>query len=169
MLLTITTTARPATDLGFLLHKHPVRGEAHGLARGAVVCRDEEVARRRFGITGEGAACCYTRTGRRFFSDAALESAFLARVREACGSAALWDRLETDWVCLDAEILPWSVKAQELLRGQYATVGAAATAALGDAHASRRWSGSCAANRCDVHECVFGVLALESEPVDPRL
>ena len=25
MLLTITTTAHPATDLGFLLHKHPAR------------------------------------------------------------------------------------------------------------------------------------------------
>ena len=25
MLLTITTTAQPATDLGFLLHKHPGR------------------------------------------------------------------------------------------------------------------------------------------------
>ncbi|WP_433431216.1 3' terminal RNA ribose 2'-O-methyltransferase Hen1 [Nonomuraea sp. CA-141351] len=37
MLLTITTTARPATDLGFLLHKHPERvqefGQSFGTAR----------------------------------------------------------------------------------------------------------------------------------------
>jgi hypothetical protein len=36
--------------------------------------------------------------------------------------------------------------------------------------ASRRSSASCAANRCTASkECVFAVLALESEPVDPRL
>ena len=36
--------------------------------------------------------------------------------------------------------------------------------------ASRGWSGSSAREPLRrVHECVFGVLALESEPVDPRL
>ena len=36
--------------------------------------------------------------------------------------------------------------------------------------ASRRWSASSAREPLRrVHECVFGVLALESEPVDPRL
>ncbi|GII76428.1 hypothetical protein Sru01_14100 [Sphaerisporangium rufum] len=37
MLLTISTTTRPATDLGFLLHKHPDRvqefGQSFGTAR----------------------------------------------------------------------------------------------------------------------------------------
>ena len=97
-----------------------------------IVCRDEDVARRRFGVAAEGAGVCYTRTGRRFFSDAALESGFLERVREACGAARLWDKLETDWVCLDAELMPWSVKAQDLLRAEYAAVGAAAGAALAE-------------------------------------
>jgi protein phosphatase len=97
-----------------------------------IVCRDEEVARRRFGVEGEGAGICYTRTGRRFFADAALEAAFLDRVRESCGAARLWDKLETDWVCLDAELMPWSVKAQELLRSEYAAVGASAGAALAE-------------------------------------
>jgi len=36
----------------------------------------------------------------------------------------------TDWVCLDAELMPWSVKAEELLRQQYAAVGAAARVGL---------------------------------------
>ena len=35
MLLTITTTHRPATDLGFLLHKHPARAQRFGLPFGA--------------------------------------------------------------------------------------------------------------------------------------
>ena len=34
MLLTITTTHRPATDLGYLLHKHPERFQSHDLAFG---------------------------------------------------------------------------------------------------------------------------------------
>ena len=37
--------------------------------------------------------------------------------------AGLWDELETDWLCLDAELMPWSVKAQALLGQQYAAVG----------------------------------------------
>jgi len=44
--------------------------------------------------------------------------------------AGVWDNLKTDWVCLDCELMPWSAKAQELLRLQYAPTGAAATTAL---------------------------------------
>ncbi len=42
----------------------------------------------------------------------------------------IWEDLKTDWVCLDCELMPWSAKAQELLRRQYAPTGAAARAAL---------------------------------------
>ena len=34
MLLTVTTTHSPATDLGFLLHKHPDRVQAFGQSSG---------------------------------------------------------------------------------------------------------------------------------------
>ena len=44
--------------------------------------------------------------------------------------SGLWSELETDWLVLDCELLPWSAKAEELLRRQYASVGAAATNAL---------------------------------------
>ena len=49
----------------------------------------------------------------------------------AISAAGLWDELETDWLVLDCELLPWSAKAEELLRGQYAAVGAAATCNTG--------------------------------------
>lgn len=98
-----------------------------------VVCREDEVARRRFGFPDGSAGTCYTRTGRAFFPDRALERALLLRVRAAIGSAGLWDRFETEWVCLDAELMPWSAKARELVRSQYAAVGAAARAALPEA------------------------------------
>src|SRR5207248_8297888 len=38
-----------------------------------------------------------------------------------------------DWACLDCELMPWSAKAQSLLLQQYAPVGAASRAALGEA------------------------------------
>jgi protein phosphatase len=97
-----------------------------------IVCRGEGVARRRFGVLG-GDGICYTRTGRRFFDDAALEAEVLTRVRNVCERAGLWEQFSTDWLCLDAELMPWSVKAQSLLLQQYAAVGAASRAALDSA------------------------------------
>ncbi|GAB3241224.1 polynucleotide kinase-phosphatase [Hymenobacter seoulensis] len=95
-----------------------------------VLAKDEDAARRRFGVVGEGPGKCYTRTGRNFFNDPALEAAFLTRLQEALTTAGFWDKFSTDWLCLDAELLPWSAKAQELIKNQYAAVAAAATAAL---------------------------------------
>ena len=92
-----------------------------------IVCRDVEAARRRFGTRDERAGIVYTRTGRPFFRDEQVESAFLDRTRRALDSAGFWEQFETDWVCLDTELLPWSAKAEELLRSQYAAVGSAAT------------------------------------------
>nr|WP_262489956.1 polynucleotide kinase-phosphatase [Hymenobacter sp. AT01-02] len=98
-----------------------------------VLARDEEAARRRFGVVGEGPGRCYTRTGRNFFTDATLELAFLTRLQNALTTAGFWEKFHTDWLCLDAELLPWSAKAQELVKNQYAAVAAAATAALPEA------------------------------------
>jgi protein phosphatase len=98
-----------------------------------IVCRDRDAARRRFGVAEDEAGTCYTRTGRRFFADAALEREFLNRIRNAVDKAGLWDELKTDWLCLDCELMPWSAKAQDLLRHQYAPAGAAAKAALSQA------------------------------------
>ncbi|RKI16617.1 polynucleotide kinase-phosphatase [Corallococcus sp. AB030] len=97
-----------------------------------VIARDADAARRRFGVTSGETGVCYTRTGRRFFTDEAMEAAFLARVRTALDASGFWEELKTDWACLDCELMPWSLKAQELLRDPYAAVGAASRAALTD-------------------------------------
>jgi protein phosphatase len=101
-----------------------------------IVCRDENASRRRFGVVGEGVGICYTRTGRRFFDDSKIEKEFLERIGGAISASGFWDQFQTDWICLDAELMPWSAKAQELLRRQYAAVGAAAQASLVEAVAS---------------------------------
>jgi protein phosphatase len=111
--------------------------EKHMGSRAVVVlCRSEDVAATRFGIRGEGRGVIYTRTGRRFFEGDGIEQALLERLDRAMHSAGLWDELATDWIALDCELLPWSAKAGDLLRKQYAPTGSAGTAAL---RASRTW------------------------------
>ena len=115
-----------------------------------VLCRDETSARKRFGIIGNGTiqptfdgdkspevkliepsiGVCYTRTGRPFFNDPEMEGALLQRLHTAFDEIKFWETHETDWVCLDAELMPWSAKAQELIKEQYAPVGVAGRVAL---------------------------------------
>ncbi|MCZ9336465.1 polynucleotide kinase-phosphatase, partial [Streptomyces sp. TRM76130] len=85
----------------------------------ALVCRDAAAARARFGAESPTGSL-YTRTGRPFFDDASVTEEILGRLRAAIGAAGLWDELSTDWMLLDAELMPWSLKASGLLRTQYA-------------------------------------------------
>ena len=99
----------------------------------AIVCRNETAAQKRFGIFDEGSGICYTRTGRRFFNQPELETQMISRLQAALEAVGFWEEFNTDWVCLDCELMPWSTKAQELLQRQYAAVGAASQAALSEA------------------------------------
>jgi protein phosphatase len=104
--------------------------EKHMGSRAVVVIgRDREAIARRFGVDSDAAGAIYTRTGRPFFTDNAAESVVLDKARQAIGAAGLWQELDTDWLVLDCELLPWSAKAGELIRRQYASVGAAAAKA----------------------------------------
>ncbi len=95
-----------------------------------VVAKDVDAARARFGTEDGKQGVVYTRTGRPFFTNEAEEVAVIARVATAMDAAGLWADLATDWVLLDAELMPWSAKAQDLLRKQYLpTVAAARTSA----------------------------------------
>ncbi len=91
-----------------------------------VICRDADVARSRFGVASGESGCIYTRTGRQFFAGADENREAVARTAKALDAAGLFRELETDWLCLDAEIMPWSAKAQSLIEQQYGPVGAAA-------------------------------------------
>ena len=107
--------------------------EKHMGSRAIVLaCRDDPPsgdAARRFGATGDQPGAVYTRTGRPFFA-ADRTAELLGVVRAAVAAAGLWEELGTSWLLLDCELMPWSVKAEQLLRQQYAAVGAAARATL---------------------------------------
>ncbi|MEU4197646.1 polynucleotide kinase-phosphatase [Kribbella sp. NPDC026611] len=105
--------------------------EKHMGSRAVVLLtRDDDVAEKRFGLAGRGSI--HTRTGRSFF-DAALTDELLARLRSVVETAGIFAELNTSWLLLDAELLPWSAKAGDLLRNQYAAVGAAARTSLPEA------------------------------------
>ena len=66
-----------------------------------------------------------------------------------CGSGPvaatpLFAELDTDWLLFDTDIMPWNAKPPA-------------------------WSLGAREPLWRIHECVFAVPALESDPVDPRL
>jgi protein phosphatase len=103
--------------------------EKHMGSRAVIaLCRTADAAKARFGATGEETGAIWTRTGRPFFNNRATTEGLLARLRSAVDNAALWEELDTDWLLLDAEIMPWSAKAGSLIESQYAPVAASSHA-----------------------------------------
>ncbi|MCY1143839.1 polynucleotide kinase-phosphatase [Actinoplanes sp. Pm04-4] len=114
---------------GYLEHPATAFDDLRGAGVERVVCEEKHMGSRavvRVSRSGAGDAI-WTRTGRPFFGPA-LDEQLLARVRAA--AAGVFDELESDWLLLDAELLPWSAKAAGLIRDRYAGVGAAGRAAL---------------------------------------
>ncbi|WP_440900971.1 polynucleotide kinase-phosphatase [Actinosynnema sp.] len=121
---------------GLLEHPDEAFAEYRGWGVRQVVCEEKHMGsravvlvRRDVGNTGD-LGVVHTRTGRPFF-DGDLERRVLERVRDAVAAAGLWAELDTDWLLLDCELMPWNAKAGGLIRQQYASVGAAASGSLG--------------------------------------
>ncbi|HEY1622512.1 MAG TPA: polynucleotide kinase-phosphatase [Streptosporangiaceae bacterium] len=119
-----------AADGDLLEHPSAAFDSYRGDGVAAVLCEEKHMGSRAvLSVRRSGGGAVWTRTGRSFF-DAGLTSSLMSRARDAIETAGLFDELGTSWLLLDAEILPWSVKAGQLLRDQYAAVGAAARSAL---------------------------------------
>ena len=87
------------------------------------LCRNAETAEKRFSVTDGSRGIIYTRTGKRFFNDSETEKAILDHLDAVLTQTAFWEDFQTDWVCLDTELMPWSDKAQGLILTQYAPAG----------------------------------------------
>ena len=70
-----------------------------------------------------------------------MRDAVLERAAAALDRSGVYEELQTDWVLLDCEIMPWSLKAEGLIRGQYARSGAAARIGLALAENAVRRAG----------------------------
>ncbi|GIF08044.1 polynucleotide kinase-phosphatase [Actinoplanes siamensis] len=118
-----------STVEGFLEHPSSAFADLREAGVDRVVCEEKHMGSRavvRISASGAGDAI-WTRTGRPFFGPE-LDQPLLARVRTAIGP--ILAELETEWLLLDAELLPWSAKAGSLIRDHYAGVGAAGRTAL---------------------------------------
>ncbi|MDR1188841.1 MAG: polynucleotide kinase-phosphatase [Bifidobacteriaceae bacterium] len=118
--------------------EHPMEAFSHyaGLGVDQVICEEKHMGSRAVvgleRVDGAGPGIIHTRTGRPFF-DPAVEADLLGRLRLAAAEAGLWDELGADWLLIDAELLPWSLKAEGLIRDQYRPAGASAAAMFGAA------------------------------------
>lgn len=114
-----------------------VAQEKHMGSRAVVVlARSVKAAQARFGVGDGKQGVVYTRRGRAFFNNDSLEQELIFHLAKAIERAGLWEELQTDWLCLDCELMPWSFKAIDLLRSQYAAVGCSAQVALAEAISS---------------------------------
>lgn len=91
-----------------------------------IVCKNNEVVKKRFNIKNDNdrIGIIYSRTGRKMFDDE-TEFVILDRLNEVLIRSNFYNDFNTDWVILDTELMPWSAKAQGLLRTQYAPTGRA--------------------------------------------
>ena len=102
--------------------------EKHMGSRAVIaLCKTADAAKARY-VAGDETGAIWTRTGRHFFNDRVMTEGLLARLRSAVDSVGLWAELDTDWLLLDAEIMPWSAKAGSLIESQYAPVAASSRA-----------------------------------------
>ena len=141
LLTYLPPTMSPATasrEPGFLEHPREAFEYFRDAGVTRVICEEKHMGSRavlllardprRFAAPRGWRGTVHTRTGRAFFS-ADDEARFVERAHAAVASAGLWKDLDADWLVLDGEALPWSYKAEPLIKDLYASVGAAGAAA----------------------------------------
>lgn len=143
--------------------RHVVCEKKHMGSRAVIVlCRTPDAAKARFGIDDGTRGIIYTRTGRRFFEDLQTEQILLDRLDAVLTKTRFWEDFETDWVCIDAELMPWSEKAQGLIRSQYAPTGNAGMNSLTEAVETLK-------RACERKNIAFDVSEITSgQNVDPQ-
>ncbi|WP_342511789.1 polynucleotide kinase-phosphatase [Sporosarcina sp. FSL K6-1522] len=87
----------------------------------AVLLLFKDVSSAKRAVGSETLGVIYTRTGRRFF-DLSIEKDIVLKLNDELKNKGYFDKYKTDYVLLDAEIMPWNLKAQSLISGQYAHV-----------------------------------------------
>ena len=142
MLLTITNTNWPATDLGYLLHKNPARVQSFALSFGQAHVFYPEAS------------------GERCTAALLLDVDPVGLVRNRRGREYLRIIYGPEYTVQDnlERLRARGLAAKRSLALREFALGIEALERFVRREPLRR-----------VHECVFGVLALESEPVDPRL
>lgn len=131
---TMSPTPKPSRLEGYL--EHPMEAfeyyQANGVdtmvvekkhmgSRGILfLFKNKEIAKEYVGR--ETLGIIYSRTGRTFFQKE-LQEQVVRVLNEDLVKSGYFEKYNTDFVLLDAEILPWNLKAKDLVLNQYAHVG----------------------------------------------
>lgn len=129
---TMSPTPKPSSLEGYLEHPNEafeyyqangvdtmIVEKKHMGSRGIMfLFKNKEAAKEYIGR--ETLGLIYTRTGRAFFKKELEEE--IVQVLNA-NMSSYFEKYNTDFVLMDAEILPWNLKAKELIMNQYAHVG----------------------------------------------
>jgi polynucleotide kinase-phosphatase len=129
---TMSPTPKPSRLPGYLEHPsdafeyYQANGvdtmiveKKHMGSRGILLLFKNKEAAKEF-IGRETLGSIYTRTGRAFFKKDLEEQILQVLHADLSG---YFEKYNTDYVLMDAEILPWNLKAKELIMNQYAHVG----------------------------------------------
>lgn len=130
---TMSPTPKPAAEEGYLEHPNEaidyyrelgitrlIAEKKHMGSRAILLLfKNEDAAEQAIGRRTKG--IIYTRSGRRFF-ESEQELEVVTRLHQSLTSNDYFTSHQTEFVLLDAEILPWNLKARELIRNQYAHV-----------------------------------------------
>lgn len=130
---TMSPTPKPAAEEGYLEHPNEaiayyrelgitrlIAEKKHMGSRAILLLfKNEDAAEQAIGRRTKG--IIYTRSGRRFF-ESEQELEVVTRLHQSLTSNDYFTSHQTEFVLLDAEILPWNLKARELIRHQYAHV-----------------------------------------------
>lgn len=100
---------------------HTMIAEKKHMGSRAVLLLFKDVESAKKAVGSETLGVIYTRTGRRFF-DKITEAEIVLNLNEELVNKGYFEKYQTDYVLLDAEIMPWNLKAKELISGQYAHV-----------------------------------------------
>ncbi len=130
---TMSPTPVVSSEPGYLEHpkeaieyyrSHAVQtmiAEKKHMGSRAVLMLFKDVESAKQAVGSETLGIIYTRTGRRFF-DKSTENEIVLKLNEELTNKGYFEKYKTDYVLLDAEIMPWNLKAKELISGQYAHV-----------------------------------------------
>jgi polynucleotide kinase-phosphatase len=97
-----------------------VAEKKHMGSRGILFLFKDHASAKKY-IGTESLGVIYTRTGRRFF-DKEIEEQIVRKLNDDLYSHDYFSQHQTDFLLLDAEIMPWNLKAKELISNQYAHV-----------------------------------------------
>lgn len=95
-----------------------------------IITKEEQIATQRFGIKNGGIGTVYTAKGQPYFDSNAEEQRFLLRLRDAVDHAELWTALNSDWICMEADMLPALPQAEPLAKEVFSTTGTIAASSL---------------------------------------